>query len=137
MSKKVFVDTGAFLALTNRADQHHQNALNCLGNLQIQRVVFVTSNFILDETYTRLRSKAGLNAAIRFGEEIQLNRQLKIVTVEKSLETIAWEIFKKYHEQYFSYTDCTSFAIMKRKKLKEAFSFDKDFKIFGWTTHPS
>jgi len=136
MSKKVFVDTGAFIALANEADQYHLPAKNCLLELQAGDVLLVTSNFVLDETYTRLRQKAGLRVAIAFGDKIQTSRQLKIVSVERKSEKRAWEIFKKYKDQTFSYTDCTSFSLMQENNLGEAFGFDKDFRIFGFSLIP-
>lgn len=136
MSKKVFVDTGAFLALANSADQYHETAVRCLGMLRASRAFLVTTNFILDETYTRLHRKAGLKVAIAFGEKVQSSRELKIYTVERSLEKLAWQIFKHDQAHSFSYTDCTSFALMRRRKVREAFSFDDDFTSFGWTVHP-
>ena len=93
MSKKIFVDTSAFLALTNRSDQYHTKAVQCLESLHTQRASFVTTNFVLDEAYTRLRKKAGVGVAIAFGEKVRSDRSLKIVTVEGGLEKEAWEIF--------------------------------------------
>lgn len=39
----IFVDTSAFLAIENRKDTHHKQAL------------LITSNCVLAETYTRIR----------------------------------------------------------------------------------
>lgn len=136
MTRKVFVDTGAFLALTNAADQYHDAAVRCFEGLQASRTLFVTTNFVLDETYTRLQRRAGLGVAITVGERLQSDRKLKIYTVEKTLEKLAWEIFKHDHHHSFSYTDCTSFALMRRRKIREAFTFDTDFASFGWIVHP-
>jgi predicted nucleic acid-binding protein len=73
---------------------------------------------------------------IAFGDKIQSDRKLKIYTVEKTLEKLAWEIFKHEQDHSFSYTDCTSFALMRRRKIREAFAFDEDFARFGWIVHP-
>ncbi len=136
MSRKVFVDTGAFLALMNEADQYHLEAKDCFRDLQSPGIQLITSNFVLDETYTRILRKGGAKVAIAFGEKIQTSRQLKIVTMERSLEKKGWEIFKKYSDHLFSYTDCTSFALMREEKIPEAFAFDKDFKIMGFVLLP-
>jgi len=37
----------------------------------------------------------------------------------------AWEIFEKYSDKDFSFTDCSSFAIMEMLKINNVFSFDK------------
>ena len=137
MSRKIFIDTSAFIALTNSSDQYHLTAVDCLNQLRASGSQFVTTNFILDETYTRLRRRAGLKTAIIFGEKIKLSKETKIYTIDKIAEKLAWDIFKKYEDQPFSYTDCTSFAVMRLKKMREAFCFDKDFRAFGWITLPA
>ena len=66
---------------------------------------------------------------------LQKSDQLEIITVNEDIEKRAWVIFKKYQDQPFSYTDCTSFAVMERHKLKTAFAFDTHFEIFGFKIH--
>ena len=43
---------------------------------------------------------------------------------------------RKYFDQDFSYTDSISFAIMKRYKIGNAFSFDKHFVTAGFVNIP-
>ena len=137
MNRQVFIDTGAFLALANTGDQYHLSAKNCIQELRSTNAILITTNFILDETYTRIQRKAGSKTAVEFGESVQSSRQIKIISVDRSLEKKAWDIFKKYGDHSFSYTDCTSFALMKQKKIPRAFAFDKDFKIFGFELIPN
>ena len=54
----------------------------------------------------------------------------KIVTVTPNIEDAAFNIFKRYADKHFSFTDCTSFSMMRSLKLKEAFAFDKHFEQF-------
>lgn len=136
MSRNIFVDTGAFLALANAGDQYHKTATECLASMAGVRQ-WVTTNFVLDETYTRIRRKVGPKVAVAFGEKIRSDSSVKIVTIEKKLEEKAWEIFKRYTDHPFSYTDCTSFALMLDQKITEAFAFDKDFKILGFSLLPA
>ncbi|MBI2933751.1 MAG: hypothetical protein HYY16_19075 [Planctomycetes bacterium] len=48
----------------------------------------------------------------------------------------AWKLFKRYDDQVFSFTDCTSFAVMNKLGLKEAFTFDDGFRKVGFATLP-
>ena len=136
MTRRFFVDTGAFIALANEADQYHQKAKAFLESPEAVEQ-WVTTNFFLDETYTRIRRKAGPSVAITFGERIRSDRSVKVITIDKSLEEKAWAIFKRYTDHPFSYTDCTSFAVMLEQKITEAFAFDKDFRILGFRLLPS
>lgn len=136
MTRNIFVDTGAFIALANAGDQYHEQARECLKSMAgVQR--WVTTNFVLDETYTRIRRKVGPKVAVDFGGKIRSDRSMKIVTIEKRLEEKAWEIFKRYVDQPFSYTDCTSFALMREQNITDAFAFDKDFRILGFRLLPA
>jgi len=134
---KQFVDTGAFIAVTDKSDQYHPNAIICFTELLESRQPLLTTNFILDETHTRLRRKLGSHAAITFGDAIKKSDQLEIITVDEEIERRAWGIFKRYQDQAFSYTDCTSFAVMQMKKLKTSFAFDIHFEILGFNIVPS
>ena len=134
--KKQFVDTGAFVAVTDKSDQYHSRAVTYFREFLKLRQPLLTTNFILDETYTWLKRKVGFHASITFGDEIRKSDQLEIVTIDHMIEKKAWEIFKKYQDQAFSYTDCTSFAVMEMHRLKTAFAFDTHFEIFGFSIAP-
>jgi len=134
---KLFVDTGAFIAITDKSDQYHSRGTTYFEELLKSGQPLLTTNFILDETYTRLKRKLSSDAAITFGEAIKKSDQLEIITVDDEIERRAWEIFKKYSDQTFSYTDCTSFAVMQIHKLKTSFAFDAHFEIFGFNIAPS
>jgi predicted nucleic acid-binding protein len=134
---KQFVDTGAFIAITDRSDQYHRRAVTYFQELLESRHAMLTTNFILDETYTRLKRRLGADAAITFGEAIKKSDQVEILTIDEEIERKAWEIFVKFRDQDFSYTDCTSFAVMQMNRAKTAFAFDAHFKIFGFNIVPA
>jgi predicted nucleic acid-binding protein len=54
----------------------------------------------------------------------------------ESHETAAGEIFESYSDQDFSFTDCTSFAVMRALGLSEAFTGDKHFVTTGFQLVP-
>ncbi len=45
-----------------------------------------------------------------------------------------WQWFERFQDKGFSFTDCISFAVMKRLKLKIALTFDKHFSQAGFET---
>ena len=57
------------------------------------------------------------------------------VTVED--EDAAWALFRKFRDKDFSYTDCTSFAVMERLRLRTAFAFDRRFAAMGYRVEPA
>ena len=48
----------------------------------------------------------------------------------------ARELFLRYDDQSVDMTDALSFSIMERLRIREAFSFDDDFAVHGFTRTP-
>jgi predicted nucleic acid-binding protein len=131
----VFVDTGAFAALADRNDRHHREARRLLRRLARERRTLVTSTYVVDELLTVVRMRVGQAAAVRIGERLMQTRWCRIVEVSEDMRDAAWQLFVRYHDHVFSFTDCTSFALMRAMSLEEAFTFDRgDFATAGLTT---
>ena len=126
--KRVFVDTSVWYALADRKDPDHAAAALCLGQWSGR---LVTSNFVMDESVTLIRYRLGLAAARTFGEALLGASAARMVWITRRDERRAWEIFSRFRDKTFSYTDCTSFAAMERLKLKVAAAIDGDFRAFG------
>lgn len=86
------------------------------------------------ETINYLRARVSHRVAVLFREGLAGSNIVEITSVTPSNEEKAFEIFKHYTDKDFSFTDCTSFAVMKSLKLKRAFAFDRHFEQFGGIT---
>ncbi len=42
------------------------------------------------------------------------------------------DLFEKYADQRVSFTDCISFVLMRRHKIRQVFSFDRHFELAGF-----
>lgn len=128
MSEKIFIDSSAFIALYLSDDDFHQTAKKLLKELKEKQTNFITSNFVLDETYTFLRAKINKKTAIGFAEFLTENTDIiKIIRITVGDEKKAFVYFKALDGRGVSFTDCSSFSLMKRLNLKIAFTFDQDF----------
>ena len=56
------------------------------------------------------------------------------VTVED--ERAAWNLFCERADQRYSFTDCTSFVLMRRLRLPTALALDADFSAEGFGVAP-
>lgn len=130
------MDTGAWVAISVEDDQHHPRAQAEWERLLAQRVQFVTSNYVVAEAITTVRGFAGHAKAVELGERLLNSRLIRHVRIDESLEQVAWALFKKYDDHLFSFTDCTSFAVMEAKRIEKAFAFDRDFVIAGFQLLP-
>jgi uncharacterized protein len=127
----IFVDTAAFLAIENRRDAYHEKALNYQRAFLKKGVPLVTSDYVLDESYTIIRILAGHAVAVQFGDALRASRLLRVEHVTSEIVETAWRIFKDFADHEFSFTDCTSFVLMERLGIETAFTFDAHFQEYG------
>jgi uncharacterized protein len=126
---KVFLDTGAFLALADEDDQYHSAAKPIYSELLQTKAQLFTSNFILSETCTLIRFKVGHQAAIEFMKTLD-QTGIKVLRVSEAIEQTAKAVFVRYHDKNFSFVDCTSFALIDHHRLDHAFAFDAHFRQY-------
>ena len=124
---KLFVDTGAFIALIDADDENHKAAAAFYRNSKEKGARFVTTNSVVCETMNYLRARISHDIAVLFRENLKKSGFNEIITVTASIEEAAFAIFKRYADKDFSFTDCTSFSIMRSLKLRTAFAFHKHF----------
>ena len=86
---------------------------------------------MFDETVTLLRYRLGYRAARAFGDALHAGGLAAVLRLTPGDEIGAWEIFTRYRDKSFSFTDCTSFSLMKRLSIASAIAIDDDFKAFG------
>jgi predicted nucleic acid-binding protein len=128
----VFVDTSAWIALLTRNDHYHAAGLAIQSRLKNERAGLLTSDYIVDETVAWLRYRVGHAAAVMFWETTLRSELIEVAPIDQELLGVAWDIFKKYTDQEFSLTDCTSFALMQARSISRAFTFDKHFMVMGF-----
>lgn len=131
---KVFIDTGAFCALAIPKDQHNSKAKSIYKQIQKDKAIICTSDYILDETYTLLKMRGSHATAVKFMDRIdQCN--MTVLRVTGNIEGAAKVVFRKFDDRKLSYTDCTSFALINCTGIEAVFSFDEHFKYHPYT-HP-
>lgn len=124
----VLVDTGAWYAIADASDRHHQEASRFYKE-HAARTVFVTTDLIVGETWALLNSHLGRQAALVFWETLREAR-IPLLTVEPADLEAAWHIAQAFPDQPFSFVDCTTFALMERLGIHEAFAFDTHFLVY-------
>ena len=104
--------------------------------MKVETHRLVTTNFVFDESVTLIRYRLGFTPAKTFGEQLLRANIANVLAVSRQDETRAWEIFTRYRDKSFSFTDCTSFAMMERLTLDSAVAIDDDFRAFGMNCLP-
>jgi hypothetical protein len=132
----VFVDTGAFVALRNQGEREHEAARAALSELVAPHTQLLTSNYVFSETYTALLVRAGREEAIRWGRRFRAGEAIEMVRIDEPIEQEAWSILESHADKRWSHVDATSFALMEREGIAEAFAFDHHFAQRGLTLVP-
>ena len=132
----IFVDSGAWIAFLDQRDQHHDNAVAIYNDLRHQRTRLLTTDYVIDETATRLRYKANYSIAVQFLDLIEnskVTRGLTVTEIDSALFQEAERLFRQYDTAELSFTDCTSFVVCQQLNISEAFAFDQHFPMMGIT----
>jgi hypothetical protein len=133
----IFVDTGAFLARYLSRDNHHRRATRSWKALVRRDWKCYTSSFVLDETFTLLARRSSYSFAAARARSLYASKALQILRPTADDEHEALLLFEKYADQKVSFTDCISFALMKRHLIRRAFAFDRHFEDAGFERWPA
>lgn len=128
----IFADTGAFVALLREKDQYHTSAKHFLT----KQSLLVTTDYIVDETVTLLLRRVTRAASEQFLLMVQQSRFIRLEMIGPETFQEASRIFLHHHDKTWSFTDCTSYAVMKRLTITRVFGFDAHFKQMGFSLVP-
>ncbi len=133
---RVLADSAAWLAVYDRRDPDHDNCVGLLNQWARQRAAVFVTDYILDETLTLILSRIGHRHAVNFGQRLLKSQLIHIVRLDQKNWNGAWQMFQQYDDKDFSFTDCTSFVVMRELHLADAFTFDHHFEQMGFRMWP-
>ena len=123
----VFIDAGPLRALVTPQDQWRIKTLEISKELSRQNAQFLTSDYVLDEVFTGLLGdpSAGYHRI----------KELNSLMFKKSTVRTEWITQERFYrarllfiktakDKQWSFTDCTSFVIIKELKIPKVFTFD-------------
>ncbi|MBI4605333.1 MAG: type II toxin-antitoxin system VapC family toxin [Planctomycetes bacterium] len=126
----IFADTGALYAVLVKADENHARAHSWI-QAHRQEARLLTTDYVLDEVLTLLRARGQLARARVTAGALFAGKVARIHHVsEEDLNTSA-EVFDRFGDKEWSFTDCVSYAVIARLGIKKAFAFDEHFRQFG------
>jgi predicted nucleic acid-binding protein len=131
--ESVFVDTGVWFAYVNAGDPDHQRIKQFFENYQGR---LITSSYVFDETVTLTQARLGHGRALIVGKTLLDPGIVEMVHVTPSDERAAWNLFEKRPDKSYSFTDCASFVVMRRLKIKGAAALDDHFSQEGFSVLP-
>ena len=134
--KGLFVDTAGWVAAADAADslgtrvrQERDEWLAAGGTL-------VTTDYVIDETLTTIRMRLGLPSAEAWWQQVDGSSRLRIEAIDAGRADRARSLFFRYTDKDFSFTDCTSFAVMRELRLRKVLTLDHHFAQMSFAVVP-
>jgi len=119
MASEIFVDTSGFYALLARQDDEHAAASAILAQAREQRQVFVSTDYVLDETATLLKARGLVSLLRTFFDTVFASQACRIEWTDSVRFSAARDFFLRHQGQPWSFTDCHSFCVMKELRIRQ------------------
>jgi predicted nucleic acid-binding protein len=125
------------MACADESDPAHQRSQQARDAALEEGKILVTTDYVLDETLTLIRVRLSLPAAEAWWEQVEGSSRLRWEWVGMARAEKARDLFFRHRDKSYSFTDCTSFVVMKELKLKQALTSDRHFRQMGFDVLPS
>jgi len=127
----LFIDSSAFVALHYPKDSSHKKALIILENIAKETFTYYTSLNVILEALTVVSQRVSKEYAVLLLDELRSGKYT-VIHPDEELIASAEGIFREIRSKNVSYSDCVSFAVMRRYGIQWVFSFDLHFKKQGF-----
>jgi predicted nucleic acid-binding protein len=130
---KLFVDSGAWIALRSRRDQHHAEADRLFRKALAQRALLVTTNLVVAEVHRLTLHRAGVQPALKALDRMDASASVSIQFATADDHTAGLRWLGRLGSRPTTYTDAVSFAVMERTGCSQVLGFDDDFPAAGFS----
>ena len=128
-----FVDASGWIALVNRNDGVHQQAVRLFQQRLDEGRGFVTSSVVLLEVGNWLSPVPLRPLASRLLERIEQSERIEVVELTSELCRKGWQLYAQRADKGWGAIDCISFIIMQERNLLEALTGDHHFQQAGFS----
>ena len=133
MANEIFVDTSGFYALVVKDDDKHAAAQRAMRDARRRKRLFVTTDYVLDETATLLKARGFVHLLRPMFEIMDASQAFRIEWTDSERFHANQAFFLKHADQAWSFTDCLSFLVMSELSLREALTKDTHFQHAGYS----
>jgi uncharacterized protein len=133
----LFVDTAGWMACADAADPAHSGTTAARDQWLQQGGLLVSTDYVADETLTLIRLRLGLGAAESWWRQVEGSSRVRWEAISPGRADKARGLFFRYTDKEFSFTDCTSFVVMRELKLRQALTTDHHFVQAGFGAMPA
>ena len=135
---RLFVDSGAWIALRSRHDQHHEEADRLFRSALTQRIRLFTTSLVLAEVHRLTLFRAGVQPALRTLDRIDASPSVAVHFPGAEHHAAARRWLERLAPRPVTYADAVSFAVMAAADCAHVLGVDADFEVAGfvlWRPH--
>lgn len=132
----LFVDTAGWMSTADSADPRHRASCLARDKWLEGEGYLLTTDYVIDETLTLLRIRLGLDAAEEWWQLVAASQRVRHEVINTDRAERVRAIFFRYRDKTFSFTDCTSFALMRELRVRTALTTDRHFRQAGFDLLP-
>ena len=130
--RRLFVDSGAWIALRSRRDQHHAEADRLFREALRRGIPLATTDLVLAELHRLTLFRAGVLPALRALDRIDQSPSVTVHFAAAEHHAAARRWLERLAPHPITYTDAVSFAVMEGLRCRHALAFDHDFTAAGF-----
>jgi len=130
--KPVFVDTSALIAMGNKRDQFHHQAIELRNQFIGSKRDHITTSAVLMELGNAFSPIPLRSPAIRLIETIKISRFWQVLPINDDLFDRGLAKFKQMADKDWSLIDCISIIIAEEFRITEIFTNDHHFEQAGF-----
>jgi predicted nucleic acid-binding protein len=132
--REVFVDTSGLYALVDKSDTRHRQAREVVEKLLRAGRRLVVTDYVVTEAVNLANARSGSRVAVRVLDLVEQSAGIRIEWIGSARFDKTKAFFRRHADHLYSFTDCSSFVIMRELRLTEALTTDRHFVEVGLRT---
>ncbi|MCE0483422.1 MAG: type II toxin-antitoxin system VapC family toxin [Methylacidiphilales bacterium] len=130
--REVFVDTSALYAFVNSRDEHHTRAAQVVTKAVKAGRSLVVSDYVITEAVNLAQVRGGKFVSSRVLDLLDQSVAIRVEWISPERFELARAFFRKHADHGYSFTDCTSFILMRELHIQEVLTTDRHFTEAGF-----
>jgi uncharacterized protein len=131
--RDVLADTSALYAFVDRNDASHVAARDAVARILNDGRRIVATDYLIAETVNLASTRGGATVAMRVLDLVEQSAGIRVEWIGADRFGAAKTFFRKFSDHRYSFTDCTSFVVMRELRLTEALTTDRHFVEAGFS----
>jgi predicted nucleic acid-binding protein len=128
----IFLDTCGFYAALDRRDHFHTAAVRIIENSLKSGGRLILSDYIIIETINLAVVRRGHHVALRVLDFLNASRAYIRLPADDDTFDRAATYLRQHSDKGYTFTDCTSFVLMKAQRITKALTDDHHFIQAGF-----